>query len=81
MFCRTVFMHWKYCVRVLPSVAVLLQLEKSSIIFIMTFAYFSLKTKITQSVKINNFTFIYFKNTIENFIINLFPNIPLSSAY
>ena len=28
MFCRTVFMHWEYCLSVLPSDVLLLQLEK-----------------------------------------------------
>ena len=75
LFCSTVFMHWEFYLRVLPSAVIVLQLEKRSIIFIMTFANFSLKTRLTQLA----LTVVSFQNILKNILKNLFSDISSSS--
>ena len=56
--------------------------RKRFIMFIMTFAYFNLKTRIAQSSfhYIIIFTVVCFKNIIKNIVKNLFSNIALFSV-
>ena len=48
MFSRTVLTRWQFCLSVLPSAVVVLQLEIKGYHFLVNFADFNLKARITQ---------------------------------
>ena len=50
-------MHWQFSLRVLPSAVYYCNWRKNSIIFIMAFAHFSLKARITNRSQLINWYF------------------------